>query len=601
MLKQMRDHSRSIVIWLLFGIIIVSFVVTFGPASMRLTCGGPTKAGTIAGRELSNADVRYAFSLGMPPDAPPTYRAHVLDQLLQRELLAQEGRRMGIRIPEEEIVKMITKRRECVVLGMRLDLAMVGAWPTVRDRDGKRVPAPNYYHDQFKRWVQYRLRMKTTAFMEQQRKELTALKVAETIQQGVIVTEREARAVFEYQNHSLDLEFARFKIDDFKVGVIIPRAKIMTWLASAENRKKVDKRYKKNKWKYEGLAHERRVRHLLLKANKKATAAERRALRQKLARWQQVLKKSPTEFGRLAQAYSEDEKTRTSGGDLGWREQKRLGFGKAFAEAVFKLQPGVVSDIIESDEGLHLVLVEADRKGDVTVAQARPWIAEQMLAGERARAEAKRVAQAALGRLLAGKTMQQVFPSKPEERGASGDKDDKTGKEGEAAETTEPVKKTKPVRWHPLLPEVEQATVMRSDTTVGQIGKLPGLIHQVWQLTDKAPVLGEVLYVPGTGNSLGSFVVVRLKSKNLPDPKEFERKKDGLIKDLLLVKRDDALRRFVYSRCEALRTAGEIKLLKHVSQIVVWTGKGENRQKKIYPYVPCQRLPRFGQAGASLQ
>jgi hypothetical protein len=98
MLDKLRQQSRSFIIWFLFGIIILSFIVTFGPASMRLSCGGATKAGTLAGREISNADLQFALRMRMPPNAPATVRAAIYDMLLQREILALEAERLGFKV-----------------------------------------------------------------------------------------------------------------------------------------------------------------------------------------------------------------------------------------------------------------------------------------------------------------------------------------------------------------------------------------------------------------------------------------------------------------------------------------------------------------------
>ncbi len=588
-MEQLRQQSRSFLIWFLFAIIILSFIVTFGPSSMRLSCGGSTKAGAIEGRDLTMADKSFALRLGMHPQAPATFRANVYDQLLKREILAAEAERMGIQVSEKEITNMIAKRRRVYILGQAADLAnpMLNAWPRVRDAEGKLVPAPNYYHDRFKRWVRFSLGMKISAFIEQQRKELLAQRAMEIISNGVIVTDREAMAIFEYRNHSLELEFARFKVEDFKKGLLVDRKDTMRWLALPENRKKVDALYKKTKWKLTGLAHERRIRHILLKVDAKATDADKKLAMNKLTKLRVSLEKAPVDFAKMAQLLSTDEATKASGGDLGWREKSKIGYGKEFAEAVFKLKPMTVSPILKTETGYHLVLVEGDRKGDVKLEAARVWLAEQMLLETTAKTKAMNLAKLALGRLTRGKSMAEVFPSV----------DGEVPPEDEDSESTAPSKEPKPVvpkRWHPLLPSAEQAEVKRTDTTIGKVGKVKGLVKKVWALTEADPVLSQVLTIPGVGTGLGSLVVVRLKSKTVPDKKEFESNKEAILLELLEVKKDDAVKRWVYARCEALRTAGKIKLEKNMSDIEYYAGKGEKRKKQIFKYVPCQRLQRFG-------
>jgi len=226
----------------------------------------------------------------------------------------------------------------------------------------------------------------------------------------------------------------------------------------------------------------------------------------------------------------------------------------------------------------------------VKLGEARPWLAEQILWHGAAKARTEKVAKEALRRLLAGQSMAEVFP--PVKMETPDDDGSDTGTEPKP----KPPEPEAPMRWHELLPAVEQVEVKRTETTIGRIGKLDGLVEKVWALSETDPVLGEVLTIPGIGANLGSMVVVRLKTKTVPDAKEFAQNKDQIIEELAEVKRDDAVKRWVYARCESLRSEGKIKFEKHVSDIVFYAGKGEKRKKQIFKYVPCQRLQRFGRA-----
>jgi hypothetical protein len=310
---------------------------------------------------------------------------------------------------------------------------------------------------------------------------------------------------------------------------------------------------------------------------------------EKLTKLRASLVRAPTDFAKMAQLLSQDESTKLGGGDFGWREQSKLGYGKEFAEAVFKLKPMTVSEVLKTESGYHLALVEGERKGDVTLEAARVWLAEQLLLENKARSSAMSLAKLALGRLNLGQPMAQVFPPAD----AEVPPDDKE----EGSESKPPPKENKataPKRWHPLLPQAEQAEVRRTDTTIGKLGKVKGLVKKVWALSEADPVLPEVLTIPGVGTDLGSLVVVRLKSKTVPDKKEFESNKEAILLELAEVKKDDAVKRWVYARCEALRSAGKIKLEKNMSDIEYYAGKGDKRKKQVFKYVPCQRLERFG-------
>jgi parvulin-like peptidyl-prolyl isomerase len=90
-------------------------------------------------------------------------------------------------------------------------------------------------------------------------------------------------------------------------------------------------------------------------------------------------------FAEMASVYSQDSQ-RSQGGDRGWIERSVL--RKELADAAFALQPGQVSDVIETPDTCYLMLVEQARPARVKpLNEVRDDIEKNLRAQEQARLE----------------------------------------------------------------------------------------------------------------------------------------------------------------------------------------------------------------------
>ncbi len=75
--------------------------------------------------------------------------------------------------------------------------------------------------------------------------------------------------------------------------------------------------------------------------------------------WERV--KNGEDFGTLARLYSQDTGSAPDGGDLGFADRNT--FVKEFAAWAFRLKPGEVSPVFETDFGFHFLQV-IERRGE---------------------------------------------------------------------------------------------------------------------------------------------------------------------------------------------------------------------------------------------
>lgn len=113
---------------------------------------------------------------------------------------------------------------------------------------------------------------------------------------------------------------------------------------------------------YDQTGKEVNARHILIQHTGVQRAETDRSMAEALALMGQVKNRlsNGEAFEDLAKEFTEDPSGKDSGGDLGW-----FGWGKMvglFQEEAFRLEPGEVSNVVETPFGFHLIKVEAVRE-----------------------------------------------------------------------------------------------------------------------------------------------------------------------------------------------------------------------------------------------
>lgn len=137
----------------------------------------------------------------------------------------------------------------------------------------------------------------------------------------------------------VDLEYVVLDLDAIVRGIRLNEADVRAY-------------YEQNQAS-QASKEERRARHILLTVVADAPAADKAKVRQQADALLAQLRQSPNKFAELAKQHSQDPGSATQGGDLGFFARGAM--VKPFEDAVFGLKQDQISDVVESEFGLHII------------------------------------------------------------------------------------------------------------------------------------------------------------------------------------------------------------------------------------------------------
>jgi parvulin-like peptidyl-prolyl isomerase len=504
MLQSLRENSRNAIMYVLFGIIIAAFILSFGPGSYR-GCGTPatTYAAKVGGQTIGEPEFRAAFiDFGGPSAGRERgVKEFVLERLIERELLAQEAERLGFDVSLKEAEDSIARGR-LVLLGR--DSPTAGLFL----KDGK------FDYDKFKLVVERQLGMSIPRFLEIERRELLADKMRELLRVSAKVSGDEVKTEFENRGRQVNLEYVKISPRKYEDEVEVTAADVDAYVKAHADELK--KKYEERSFLYKKLDKEVKLRQVLIDA--KTADADKKAA-EAMAKL-----KAGTPFADVVKQYS-DEKARRRGGLIGWRKKGFSGLGPV-EEKVFAAKKGDLVGPEKSERGVQIFLVEDFREGDVPVEAAQREIAEELVRTEKAKEKARAEAQALLAKVKAGEKLESLV-----------------GKEG-ASDTEEAAGSDKPRLK-------ETGLFSRRGEMVQDLGVSKELAKAAFELP-----IGQVA---GPFDVGGAIALVRVKEKKEPDMAEFEKRKAELLRQAEKMKAYEVMAGWTKQRCTEVKAEGRIK------------------------------------------
>ncbi|MFH1487482.1 MAG: SurA N-terminal domain-containing protein, partial [Pseudomonadota bacterium] len=364
LLSLMRRHAKSWLIKFLIGIIAVVFIFYFG---YSFSSKEGIKIAQVNGEPISGIEYDKAYrslletlqrqyqnvwndSLVKAFDI----KNRALEKLISQKLVSQEAMKIGLDVTEKEIQNEIIASPAFQFNG-RFD--------------------ENRY-----RSLLTNNRMKPEDYEAEVAQDLLQRKVGQLLMTFLPVTDQEVRDQYIFSKGKVKISFVKFLPEQYKEIVQIDQVELEKYFKEHQQEyripEKIDVAYividpetfkdrvsvtdAEVKGYYEDHIEafkqkkEVKARHILFKLKPDASEEEEKASREKASKVLEKARKGE-DFASLAKEYSEGP-TAEEGGDLGYFSEGQM--VKPFEEAAFKMKKGEISDLVRTDFGFHIILLE---------------------------------------------------------------------------------------------------------------------------------------------------------------------------------------------------------------------------------------------------
>jgi len=369
MLQAINDRIKG---WLgALVIIMITIPFAFWGIESYIGGGGQQFAAVVNGEEISLNQFENAYSNQLArlnqqfgsalPFTNEQIKTQVLDQLINSVVLEENSYSSGYRVSDNSLKQSIA---------------------ALFSRDGK------FDRDYFENIIasngmtvsQYELRL---------RNELRMLQKQNAIIASAILTDKEVRQLAALEQQERDIRMIKFNIDKDSADIVVTEQDIEDFyntnadrymtpesvsveyieMTSDELADSIDVDEDKLTEMYDDYKRillekeERKARHILMQIGTSAEKSKE-ALMPRIKELQQKLNDGES-FEDLAREYSDDPGSAKQGGDLGWVATGEM--VKPFEDALFSMNKGEVSNIVETQFGLHLIRLDDIRTPELQV------------------------------------------------------------------------------------------------------------------------------------------------------------------------------------------------------------------------------------------
>jgi len=392
----MVDKLKGFFLVLLVVLLSAVFALQFGGGQAEgCAAGGSSYLARVYDRTLSRGDFDAAYAIGnfgrLPAETQESLKLPqlVVNGLIDRTLLAREARKVGFEISQEEVMKRFVDDG-VILLTLGVDAPPElpqGEIPvSFTDKDG------SFNAELAKRYIENGLRRSVGEFAEGQVDEHLASQMRELVASTVNVSDAEAWDDYVRENDKAELKVVRFSTAFYgKQDPDMSDEAIAAWAEANDDA--VEAAYEANKFRYTNLDKQVRAQHILAKTGSYASDDDIAKARAKAASLHERAL-AGEDFSKLARKESDDRITAPRGGDLGYQPKGTM--PDAFDDAVFSMEVGEISDVVETEFGYHIIKVLGIREGDVPKEEAKRELAENLYRSDWVESRTRRAAIEAL-------------------------------------------------------------------------------------------------------------------------------------------------------------------------------------------------------------
>ncbi len=499
MLRILRQGQRW-VLW--FVILVVGGVFVFylgiggaasGPSSpdVVVQVGERRYDARDVDRLRRNMEERYRQTAGDSFDAAALgeyLEEAAARSLMRNALLASEAERLGLRVTDPEIREFLRAIPGAADAQGRIDRAVVTAYAERNFGTVRR-------------------------YQETLRDELLATKAGRLMRASVEVSAAEAREALVLEGEEIDIAFVALDPATPPANLTIDEAAVADLVAQEPER--VSAAYQERIDEFD-LPERVRARHILLRLPGPAPESFKEQIR---AKAQETLERiqGGASFADVALEVSEDPGSKERGGDLGFFPRGRM--VKQFEDVAFSLEPGELSDVVETVHGLHIIRVEEKRPPEKTpLEEVQEQIARDLLEKDAADAYVRKKSAELVTAVRDGSSLVDAARSA-----------------GVSIERPDPLQR-------------------RPDGRIPGLGASPELLAAAFAISPERASLDRIFPVNGKS------VMVQLLERRTPSAEEIEPQVEERRQSLTEERRNQVQQAWIDQRTAALSAAGELHL-----------------------------------------